>query len=327
MLSWLPKPVVGVVAITLYILSLLICSVIIYIFAIFKLFLRGKSGYVFYEKVGHNSAKLLAYLNDGIIALTSKTIWDIDDVSGLSQRQWYFLLSNHQSWADILILEKVFARKISMTKFFWKKELIWVPLVGSTCWILNFPVMKRFSREFLEKNPHLRGTDLATTRKACAAYKEYPATLINFVEGTRFTPEKHAHQHSPYKHLLRPKAGGVAFTLACMDGTMKELINATLIYDEKANAWDYFCGRIKKITVRFTVTPIPAELIGDYENDPAFKTRFQHWLNQLWHEKDALIDIELDAELKKNSITQEEIQHASIDKNCHSKKSSSDLAS
>ena len=34
---------------------------------------------------------------------------------------------------------------------------------------------------------------------------------MNFVEGTRFTREKHARQNSPYNHLLRTKAGGMAF--------------------------------------------------------------------------------------------------------------------
>jgi hypothetical protein len=39
---------------------------------------------------------------------------------------------------------------------------------------------------------------------------------MNFVEGTRFTNDKHKQQSSPYNHLLRPKSGGIAFVLAAM---------------------------------------------------------------------------------------------------------------
>ncbi|MFN7096198.1 MAG: acyltransferase [Gammaproteobacteria bacterium] len=294
MLSWLPKPLIGALNILLYGLNLLFCSVLIYIAALLKLVFRGQKGRQTFEKIGHNIAKLWASINDIFIILTSKTTWEIDNTNMLSEQQWYLLLSNHQSWADIIILEKVFIHKIPMLKFFLKEQLRWVPLVGTSCWALNFPFMQRYSKEFLEKNPHLRGKDLETTQKTCAIYQSTPTTLINFVEGTRLTKEKQAAQQSPFKHLLKPKAGGTAFTLGAMNGMLKELINVTIIYHgDKVSAWDFFCGTIPKITIKFDITPITDDLIGDYQNNEQFRAHFQTWLNNLWSQKDELITREL----------------------------------
>lgn len=299
MLSWLPSPIIGVISLTLYILNLLFCSVIIYVSALLKIVYRGPNGRKTFEKVGHNVARLWAYLNDGIIWLTCKTIWEFDDPTQLSEQQWYLLISNHQSWADIVILEKVFVRKIPMLKFFLKEELRWTPLVGTSCWALNFPFMKRYSKAFLAENPHLRGQDLETTKKACAIFQSTPTTLVNFVEGTRFTPQKRDLQHSPFKHLLKPKAGGTAFTLAAMNGMLKELINVTIVYHgDKVSAWDFACGRIKKITVKFDITPITDDLVGNYQEDEQFREHFQTWLNNLWSRNDKLIEQELQNDIK-----------------------------
>lgn len=92
-----------------------------------------------------------------------------------------------------------------MLKFFLKKELIWVPFLGLAWWALDFPFMKRYSRKFLAANPHLAGKDLESTKKACEKFKHTPVSVMNFVEGTRFTPEKHQRKNSPYAHLLPPR--------------------------------------------------------------------------------------------------------------------------
>lgn len=276
---------------SLYILNLLLCSVFLYIVALIKLVYRTEKGRQIFERIGYNVAKFYAFINDKIISMTSNIIWEIDDTSHLSKNEWYLLLANHQNWMDIVILEKIFVRKIPMLKFFVKKELRWVPLVGTSCWVLNFPFMERYSQAFLTKNPHLRGQDLETTRKACAIFQMTPTTLISFAEGTRFTPEKHQKSHSPFKHLLKPKAGGAAFSIAAMNGMLKNLIDVTIIYHgAKASAWNFLCGNISKITVTFNIRPITPDLMGDYQNDEHFRVRFQTWLNGLWQEKDNLID-------------------------------------
>ena len=137
----------------------------------------------------------------------------------------------------------------------------------------------------------MRGKDLETTRRACERYRHTPVSILNFIEGTRFTPEKHARQGSPYRHLLKPKAGGFAFTLAAMDGRIREILDVTIIYPHRElTFWDYLCGRVEKIMVRVRKIPVPEQFLeGDYENDRDFRDAFQSWVSRLWRGKDDLI--------------------------------------
>ena len=220
-----------------------------------------------------------------------KIEWDITDIDDLSRNDWYFVNCNHQSWSDIPITQKILNRRIPMLKFFLKKELIWVPIIGVCWWALDFPFMKRYSLEQVRKNPQLAGKDLATTRKACEKFKETPVSVFNFLEGTRFTQEKHDKQQSPFTNLLKPKAGGAAFVLGSMGEQMHTMLDITIIYPDKdIGPWDLFCGRIKKVVIHFNKIEIPKEFLGkDYSTDPTFKANFQVWLNKVWSDKDALI--------------------------------------
>mgnify|MGYP000499891137 CR=1 FL=1 len=125
----------------------------------------------------------------------------------------YLVVCNHSAWSDIVLLFDALYGHAPFGRFFLKKGLIWVPIVGVVCWAMDFPFMKRHSRQAIAKNPALASQDLETTRKACEKYKASPVTVINFLEGTRFTPAKHARSKSPYTHLLAPKYGGLSATL------------------------------------------------------------------------------------------------------------------
>jgi len=290
MLALLPKPFIGILNIIFHALNLFVCSIIIYIIAFFKLFSWGNWGYKIFDTLGTGIAILFTFNNYWFMKLTTRMKYQITGDENLTRKDWYLLACNHQSWADILVLEHVFAFKIPMLKFFMKKELLWVPLVGSSCWALNFPFMKRYTRDFVKKNPHLKGEDLATTKKACQRFKYIPSTMINFVEGTRFTKEKHAKQHSPYKHLLKPKAGGAAFIISAMGDILHYMLDVTIIYPQSKHiAWDYFCGRLNYIIIDINTIPIEDNLRGDYINDPEFKAFFQEWINQLWYKKEQKI--------------------------------------
>ena len=51
---------------------------------------------------------------------------------------------------------------------------------------------------------------------------------------------------------------------------------------------DLLADRIPEVRVHVRQRSIPAELLrGDYQNDRAFRARFQQWMNGLWQEKDA----------------------------------------
>jgi 1-acyl-sn-glycerol-3-phosphate acyltransferase len=236
--------------------------------------------------------------NSLLIARATHTRIVIDLPDGLRRDGSYLVLSNHQSWVDIPVLQYLFNRHIPLLRFFLKQELIWVPLLGLAWWALDFPFMKRYSKEQLARRPELAGTDTDATRRACEKFREIPVAVMNFVEGTRFTPEKHARQPSPYRHLLRPKAGGVAFVLDAMGGALRGVLDVTIVYPAgRPTLADLFADRIPHVIVQVRELPIPAEAVGaDYETDAEFREGFQRWINALWAQKDACVAAILERE-------------------------------
>lgn len=209
----------------------------------------------------------------------------------LSEEEWYMVIANHQSWVDILILQRVLNQKIPFLKFFLKKDLIFVPFLGMAWWALDFPFMRRYSTAQLKKNPKLRGKDIEVTRKACAKFKSSPVSVMNFVEGTRLTAEKHDKQNSPFKHLLKPKAGGLAFALSALGDHIHKIVDVAIYYpDQTPTFWQYLCGEVKDVHVHIRVSDIDAKMRGDYQKDRAFKIGFQQHLNDIWVEKDAILE-------------------------------------
>ena len=222
--------------------------------------------------------------------LFSKTSLVVQGLQELSLNKKYLVLANHQSWVDILVLQRIFHRKIPFLKFFLKKELIWFPVLGQAWWALDFPFMKRYSKQFLKKKPHLKGKDLEITRKACEKFKTSPISIMNFVEGTRFTVEKHKRQQSPYRNLLKSKAGGVGYVLTSMGDQLNAILDVTIVYPEGIkNFWSFLCGDIREVKVRVRSMPVTADLLGDYTTHRSFRARFHTWLNDLWKEKDQSI--------------------------------------
>jgi len=208
----------------------------------------------------------------------------------LNLETFYLVTSNHQTWADIMVLFDTFDQKIPMLKFFTKKQLLWLPLVGFACWMYDFPFLHRHTKAQLKKHPEWKNKDFEATKKACEKFKKHPGSLTLFAEGTRFTPAKHQKQASPFLHLLKPKAGGMAFALRCMEGRIKSLVDVTIVYPDKPSFWDYCSGKMKKISVYAKVIPLPESILfGDYENDSAYRAHFQQFLNKLWQEKDQLL--------------------------------------
>ena len=200
----------------------------------------------------------------------------------------YLVLANHQSWVDILVLQKVFNRRIPLLRFFLKRQLFWVPLLGLAWWALDFPFMGRYTPRQVAKNPALAGRDIAATRRACEKFRAIPVAIMNFVEGTRFTAGKHAKQGSPYRHLLKPKSGGVAFVLDAMGDGLHAILDVTIAYPGgRPSLIDLLADRVPEVRVRVRPRRIPADLAGgDYQNDREFRVRFQQWMNGVWREKD-----------------------------------------
>ena len=109
---------------------------------------------------------------------------------------------------------------------------------------------------------------------------------------TRFTPAKHAAQASPYRHLLKPKIGGLGIALATMGEQFEALLDVTIVYPQGAPTfWALLCGHVDAVTVRVQQRPIPADVLGgDPQGDKAYRQRIGAWVEAQWAEKDALID-------------------------------------
>lgn len=209
------------------------------------------------------------------------------NISGeVNANSWYLLISNHISWLDIAVLSSLNA--LPAPKFFLKDELKYVPFIGTGAWAMGMPFMKRVSKAQLAKNPNLKGLDVERTKHSCRNFRHHPTTIVNFVEGTRFTAQKHKHQQSPFQHLLKPKAGGTAFALEVLNEQFDAMLNTSLVYSGKS---DHVCrnilkGELESINITIEVMPINTQMIGSYQTDQVFRAEFQQYLNNLWTIKD-----------------------------------------
>ncbi len=291
MLNFLPGPLVFLVAALLLALNVCFWVPILLAFSVLKLVLPFKGVRRAIDPILLAIAEAWIWGNSAWMHLTQRTKWDVQGLEGLSPRSWYMVNCNHQSWVDILVLQHLLNRRIPLLKFFLKQQLIWVPLMGLAWWALEFPFMRRHSEEFLKKHPEMRGKDQETTRKACAKYALIPTSVMNFLEGTRFTLAKHAKQQSPYQNLLKPKAGGMALALHAMGDKFQAILDITIVYPDSAPTFtDFLMGRVHRIVVRIRSLPIPSHLTdGNYAQDPAFREAFSQWVQQLWRDKDAQI--------------------------------------
>lgn len=222
------------------------------------------------------------------------TQWDItiDEDLDLNMHGRYLMTCNHQSWVDTTVNQYFGLTRMPLTRFFTKWELIFIPFVGQAFKILGFPMMKRHSKEQIAKNPELKYRDMEEARKSCEQLLSQPFTLLNYLEGTRFTPEKHAQQQSPYKNLLKPKAGGLALALNILGDQIDALVDMTIIYPNGAPGYgEFWLGDVPRIAVDLRKIEIPEWVLGgNYEDDAEFREKFQNWVDQLWTEKDQLID-------------------------------------
>jgi 1-acyl-sn-glycerol-3-phosphate acyltransferase len=291
MLNFLPPVLVGVVATLLMVLNALFWVPILLLVSVVKLIIPLKKVRLLIDPVLLRIAEAWISGNSAWMALTQRTVWDVQGIEGLNPNSWYLVNCNHQSWVDILVLQHLLNRRIPLLKFFLKQQLIWVPVMGLAWWALEFPFMRRHSEEFLKKHPEMRGKDQETTRKACEKYALIPTSVMNFLEGTRFTPAKHQRQNSPYQHLLKPKAGGIALALNAMGNKFQAILDVTIVYPEGApDFWHFLTGKVQRIIVRVRTLPVPRELAqGDYAGDPAVREAYQQWVHQMWLAKDEQI--------------------------------------
>lgn len=292
MLSFLPASLIGLIASTLMLMNILLWVPILLLVAFVKLLLPFKPVRLAVDPLLLRIAEAWIAGNSGWMRLTQRMDWDVTGVEALNPQQWYLVVCNHQSWVDILVLQHVLNRRIPLLKFFLKQQLIWVPIMGLAWWALEFPFMRRHSEAYLQQHPQARGKDAATTRAACEKYALVPTSVMNFLEGTRFTPAKQARQQSPYRHLLKPKAGGLTLALGAMGEKFGAVLDVTIAYpDGPPNFWQFLQVGVPRVVVQARTLPVPQLPEGSTANpDQALRELGQTWVNQVWREKDALLD-------------------------------------
>lgn len=230
------------------------------------------------------------WLIEKVLPHTKWTI-HVDEELELSLQGRYLMICNHQSWVDTTVNQYFGLERMPLTRFFTKWELIFIPFVGQAFKILGFPMMKRHSKAEIAKNPALKTRDMLEARKSCEQLLSQPFTLLNYLEGTRFTPEKHAQQKSPYKNLLKPKAGGLALALNILGEQIDALVDMTIVYPDGVPGYgEFWLGEVPQVVVDLHKIDLPKWLLaGNYEDDEAYREKFQHWVDQIWQEKDQRI--------------------------------------
>lgn len=207
----------------------------------------------------------------------------------------YLLFSNHQSWVDTSVVQYISEDRLPLTRFFTKFELIYIPVVGQAFYFLDFPMMRRHSKEAIAKNPELKGKDIIEAKRACSLLKDKPFTLLNYLEGTRFTQAKHDKQQSPYTHLLKPRAGGLALAINALGADIDGILDMTIVYPDGVPTYsDLWKGNIKRLGVDVRHIKMPDTLFagiknGGYENNEDIKAQMFDWLEQAWQQKDERI--------------------------------------
>jgi 1-acyl-sn-glycerol-3-phosphate acyltransferase len=292
MLAFLPPVARGVIAFLLLLINTLFWCALLFTLALFRLVLPFKAVRVRIDPMLNAIATAWVACNSGWMRLTQRTIWDVQGIDELPYRGWYLVNCNHQGAVDIFALQHVMNRRIPLLKFFIKQQLFYVPVIGLAWWALDFPFMKRHSAAALRKNPALREQDRETTRRACEKFALVPTSVMNFAEGTRFTPAKHAAQASPYRHLLKPKAGALALAMNAMGEQFHSLIDVTIVYPAGVPTfWHFLCGTTPRVVLRARQLPIPPEFCtADYEGDTEFRGVLHRWLADIWAFKDEQID-------------------------------------
>lgn len=221
-----------------------------------------------------------------------KIEWQLTMPTNLSLNKQYLLICNHQSWVDTIVMQHIGLPRMPLTRFFTKWELIFIPFVGLAFKILGFPMMKRHSKDAVAKDPALKLQDMLEAKRSCEGLLNQPFTLLNYLEGTRFTAKKHAAQQSPYPNLLKPKAGGLGLALQILGKQVDGLFDMTIVYPDGIPGYgDFWMGRVRRIGVDLREIQIPDwVLVGDYEEDREFRAKFHTWVAEQWANKQRTID-------------------------------------
>jgi len=291
MLSRVRHVLQGSTALLLMSINTIVLTLVIFVLALFKRLAPRGAARNAITRVLSSLGELWISVNTFVLRFYRNMQWDFDLPDALDRKGRYLVLCNHQSWVDIVVLQRCLNRRAPFMRFMLKQQLIWVPFLGIAWWALDMPFLRRYSKRELLKNPALRGKDLDIAARACEKLRYVPVSMMSFPEGTRFTAAKQAEQKSPYQHLLIPRYGGIGQVLYSFDDTLRNAIDVTIFYSGGTPTfWQFVSGQVPRISVRARRIPIDADLLGiDFRRDAVAKRRLKTWLDALWAEKERLL--------------------------------------
>ena len=288
MLRFVPAPIVGSLAFIAFVLNTLFWIPFLMATALVRLAVPLPPVVRACRRAAEFIASTWVSFNIKGLRVVGKTEWDVTRPAGLRRDGCYVVTCNHRSWVDIVVVQWVFHRHIPFVKFFLKKELFRVPLLGLAWWALEFPFMQRHPRAVLEQRPDLRRQDLRDDEASLRTIPRASRVPAELRGGHTFSDEKRVRQGSSFRHLLLPRAGGIAQVVSTLGDRLDGLLDVTIAYPGGTPTfWDLISGRIPRVTVHIAHVPLdPAWTGRDYLSDSDFRAAFQAFLRDLWTEKD-----------------------------------------
>jgi 1-acyl-sn-glycerol-3-phosphate acyltransferase len=278
MLKALPGSLRGALSLLLFLCNTLLWILPLLLAHFLKSILPRDGWRAFWSGLQHGIAALWTSFNNWTQGILNPVRWDVHGLETLPGNEWCLVVANHQSWVDILVLQRILNRRVPFMKFFLKRELFWVPFLGLAWWSLDYPFLERSSTP---------AKDLDTIQKASEKFTLTPVSIMVFAEGTRFTQEKRIRQGSRFRHLLKPKVGGLTALFQGMGTHIGSIIDVTIAYPGGTPTfWEFLCGRVEEVRVQVEVIPMDPALIGDFAADKEYRRRITGWLNDLWARKD-----------------------------------------
>ena len=253
--------------------------------ALAKLVIKEGRGRVLIDAILNGLASAWVAINNAWLRAGGAASWPEPEVPPLHEKGWYLVISNHSTWVDILVLQRLFHGRIPFLKFFLKQELIWVPVIGLAWWALDFPFMKR------GKGRAAHQSDIEATRDACRKFERIPTTVMNFLEGTRYSAARARSQGSPYRHLLKPRTGGLSIALASLGQRFESVVDVTIAYpDGTPRFWDLMCGRVTQVVVEVEILPVPDVTSGQSGRAAINRAAVADWVESRWLAKDEKLE-------------------------------------
>lgn len=230
-----------------------------------------------FRRVSNRIYRAAVRVDNVLLRRISGASWNVEELT-LDCSRPHIVLSNHRSWADILILQSIVATRGPIVKFLCKRELVYVPIFGLIILAFDFPVLRRRSRGGNDP-AHRRDDDRRRVTAASAALLDSPAAILSFAEGTRFTEAKREALGGPYEHLLPPRAGGLAAMIEALAPAGGMIVDLTLAYPRVVSFWEFLGGAAGPVNVKQETIPI-----ADVPPGCA-----REWLNDRWRRKNALL--------------------------------------